>query len=333
MQVPTRQAQPDMKNKTPASKNLIGALMMVAGALGFPSSPAQAHGVIGKRFLPATITVDDPFVADEASFVAGHRKIPQEAESAGAGSSDEAGPPAGTPGAHTTTFSTELSKRITPDFGVSLSAAYKRVRPDDTTVAQYGFDNLALGLKYQVIKNAEHETIVSLGLDADLGGIGSHRVGAESFSTLSPGILYGKGFGDLPEGAKYLRPLAITGILAPELPTRRSESDRLNWGFAIQYSLQYLQNYVKDVGLGAPFNRMIAVVEVPVRTCLSGTCSGQTTGTVNPGVMWFGKVMQVALEAAIPVNRRSGRDVGVLLQFHLFLDDLFPQGVGKPIFP
>lgn len=318
--------------KHTASDNLISALMIVAGTLGWFSSPVHAHGVIGKRFLPATVTVDDPFVADEASFVVGHRKLPREAEAGGTGGSDEAVPPAGTPGAHTTTFSTELSKRITPDLGISLGATYQRVRPDDTTVPQYGFDNLSLGVKYQVIKNAEHEAIVSLGLDADLGGTGSHRVGAESFSTLSPAIFYGKGFGDLPEGVKYLRPLAITGILAPELPTRRSEPDRLNWGFTVQYSLQYLQTYVKDVGLGAPFNRMIALIEVPVKTCLSGDCSGQTTGTVNPGLMWFGKYMQVALEAAIPINRRSGRDVGVFLQFHLFLDDMFPGSIGKPLF-
>ncbi|KJK10305.1 hypothetical protein UB46_41830 [Burkholderiaceae bacterium 16] len=320
--------------KTIASQDLALALLIAAGtALGLFSSHIHAHGVIGKRFLPATITVDDPFVADEASFVVGHRKLPQEESAGGAGGGDEAGAPAATSGAHTTTFATELSKRITPDLGISLGAAYKRVRPDDGTVAQYGFDNLGLGIKYQVIKNAEHEAIVSVGVDADLGGTGSSRVGAESFSTISPAIFYGKGFGDLPDGMKYLRPLAITGIVAPELPTRRSEPDRLNWGFTVQYSLQYLQTYVRDVGLGAPFNRMIVLIEVPVKTCLSGACSGQTTGTVNPGVMWFGKYMQVALEAAIPLNRRSGRDVGAFLQFHWFLDDMFPKGIGKPIFP
>ncbi|WP_039014114.1 hypothetical protein [Cupriavidus sp. IDO] len=306
--------------KRTASARLALSLLMLAGAGGLSSAPAQAHGVIGKRFLPATITVDDPFVSDEASLVVGHRKLPQE-ESAGAAEIDM------------TTFSTELSKRITPDLGLSLGATYQRVRPDDGTGAQYGFDNLGLGLKYQVIKNAEHEAIVSVGVDADLGGTGSSRVGAESFSTLSPSLFYGKGFGDLPDAVKYLRPLAITGIVSPELPTRRSEPDRLNWGFTVQYSLQYLQTYVRDVGLGAPFNRMIALIEVPVKTCLSGDCSGQTTGTVNPGVMWFGKYVQVALEAAIPLNRRSGHDVGAFLQFHWFLDDMFPKGIGKPIFP
>lgn len=310
-----------MKNK------LIGSFIVAALTQVLCIAPSHAHGFAGKRFFPATIAIDDPFVADELSFVVGHRKLPLEDNSG-----DEAGLPAGNPGIDATTFSTEFSKRITPDFGMSLSATYQRVRPSDETTAQHGFDNLELGFKYQLIKSAEHEGILSLGLGADLGGTGSSRVGAESFSTISPALFYGKGFGDLPEGAKYLRPFAITGILSPELPARRSEPDRLNWGFTVQYSLQYLQSTVKDVGLGAPFDRMIALIEVPVKTCLNKDCSGQTTGTVNPGVMWVGKYAQVGVEAVIPVNNRSGRDIGGLIQLHLFLDDMFPTTFGQPVF-
>lgn len=33
-----------------------------------PVEPAAAHGLAGKRFFPATLVVDDPFVADELGF-------------------------------------------------------------------------------------------------------------------------------------------------------------------------------------------------------------------------------------------------------------------------
>lgn len=306
-----------MKNK------LIHSVLILAALYGLSVAPAQAHGVVGKRFFPATIAVDDPFVSDELSFVAGHRKLP--AEDSDPQSTE------GNPGIHTTAFSVDLSKRITPDFGMSLSTSYKRVRSSDEASARHGFDNLGLGFKYHVIKSAEHEGIVSLGVDVDLGGTGSDRVGAESFSTISPTLFYGKGFGDLPDSMAYLRPLAITGIIAPALPTRRSEPDRLNWGFTVQYNLQYLQSYVKDVGLGTPLSRMIPVIEVPVSTCLNKDCAGQTTGTANPGFIWFGKYAQVAVEAAIPLNKRSGHDTGVFVQLHLFIDDLYPASFGKPL--
>ena len=41
---------------------------------------------------------------------------------------------------------------------------------------------------------------------------------------------------------------------------------------------------------------------------------------------------QFGIEAQIPVNRASGNHVGVLLDAHLYFDDLFPGSLGKPLF-
>jgi hypothetical protein len=67
---------------------------------------------------------------------------------------------------------------------------------------------------------------------------------------------------------------------------------------------------------------MIPVVELAMESCLTAACRRQTTGTVNPGLIWFGRSVQFGLAAQIPVNSRSGSDVGVLGLFHLFVDDL-----------
>ena len=99
----------------------------------------------------------------------------------------------------------------------------------------------------------------------------------------------------------------------------------VNWGFTLQYSLQYLQSYVRDVGLPAPFNRMIPLVEFAMQTPVEGPQSGRTTGTINPGLIWFGRYIQLGLEMQIPVNRQSGKNVGVLGQIHFFLDDIAPN--------
>jgi hypothetical protein len=94
----------------------------------------------------------------------------------------------------------------------------------------------------------------------------------------------------------------------------------------------YLQSFVKDIGLGAPFNRMILVTEFPMSTCMNADCKGQITGTVNPGVVWAGKFMEFGIAAQIPINSRSGSAVGVLGLIHLYVDDLWPKGIGGPIF-
>ncbi|HYA21469.1 MAG TPA: hypothetical protein VEG25_12620 [Burkholderiales bacterium] len=292
------------------------------------TSQAWPHGFAGKRFFPATLAVDDPFISDELSLEMNHIREPDQV-------SNE--------------FSVAYSKRITPDFGFEFSEAYQHLEPNQGG-SKNGFDNLDVGMKYQFFLSAVHETILSVGFDAELGGTGSGNV-ADSFSTLSPGFFFGKGFGDLPESMKFLRPFAITGMIGPNIPTRSSnvtttidpvtgdisqDSERnpttLSWGLTFQYNLQYLQSYVEDVGLKAPFNRMIPIVELPLTTCLNLGCNGQTTGTVNPGIIWFGKYVQLGAEAQIPINQRTGNHVGVLLQLHFFIDDLFPQSIGRPIF-
>jgi len=286
--------------------------------------PASAHGFVGKRFFPATLVIDDPFVADELSLpTVSYIKTPDGKE---------------------TDFEFEFSKRITANFGVSVNETLIRlIAPGQTP--RTGFGNLEMGGKYQFILSEVHETILSLGLDAEIGGTGRKAVGADSFSTFTPALFYGKGFGDLPEPVSFLRPLAVTGVLGVALPTKAksvtvtdddSEIERhphvLQWGFAIEYSIPYLQSVVKDVGLPAPFNRMIPVIELSFQTPLDRGQGGKTTGTVNPGIIWAGQFFQIGLEAIIPINDRSGKNVGVIGQLHFFLDDLFPKIFGRPLF-
>ena len=303
-------------------------IVLVGTVLGVSGS-AVAHGFAGKRFFPATLVTDDPFVADELSLpTISSRKTP---------AGDDG------PAARETDFSVDLAKRITENFGIELGATYKDIHPEGTEALR-GFDNLSLGLKYKFYQDDARETLASVGVDWDIGGSGARRVGAESFSTVTPALFFGKGFGDLPASMQMLRPFALTGLVGVGIPTRGSTTTigddgdvdverhphTLEWGFALEYSIPYLQSFVRDVGLREPFNRMIPVVEVALSTALDRGASG-TTGTINPGIIWAGQRIQLAFEAMIPVGSRSGNSVGWIAQLHFFLDDLFPQTLGKPL--
>jgi hypothetical protein len=189
---------------------------------------------------------------------------------------------------------------------------------------------MEIGLKYTFLKSAEHELIASGGLDIDVGGTGQARAGAEPFSTFTPSLFFGKGLGDLPDSLSYLRPAAVTGVLGLALPVR-VDPRVVQWGFTLQYSLQYLQSYVRDVGLPAPFDRMIPIVEFAMDSSVEGR--SRTTGTISPGVIWFGRYVQLGFEALIPVNGNSldpvedarQNGVGFLGQIHFYLDDIWPE--------
>jgi len=294
---------------------------------------AFGHGFAGARFFPATLSTDDPFVSDELSLpTVSTIRTPEDG------------------GTRETEISVDIAKRITPDFAIEIGDSFTVLNPHEGRAAN-GFNNLELGGKYQLLKNGEHEAIASIGLGVEIGGTGERSVGADSFSTLTPGIFFGKGLGDLPTAVRFLQPFAITGQVGIAIPTSAStrsitmdaqtgeqeidverQPDLLEWGFALEYSLIYLQSQVQDVGLRAPFDRLIPLVEFALETPLNRGEEGQTTGTINPGIIWAGKYFQVGVEAVVPINERTGNNVGVIAQLHFFMDDLFPHSLGRPLF-
>jgi hypothetical protein len=108
----------------------------------------------------------------------------------------------------------------------------------------------------------------------------------------------------------------------------------LNWGGTLQYSMPYLKSAVVDFGLPDFINRLIPIVEASFQTPVSNTVTSATvtTGTINPGIIFVGKTYQAAIEAVIPMNRQSGSSVGIIGQLHFYLDDIFPNTIGRPIF-
>jgi hypothetical protein len=291
------------------------------------------HGFAGARFFPATLSTDDPFVADELSLpTVSTIRTPDDG------------------GTRETDISVEIAKRITPQFALEIGETLTVLNWHEEHSAN-GFGNLQLAGKYQLVKNAAHETIVSVGLGVEIGGTGSPSIGADSFSTWEPAIFFGKGFGDLPEPLRFLKPLALTGVAGIAIPSSAStrtitvneqtaerdvdierHPDVLEWGFALEYSVIYLQSQVQDMHLPTPIDRLIPLVEFAMETPLNRGPTGPTTGTINPGVIWAGKYFQVGVEAIIPINEHTGNNVGVIAQLHFFLDDLFPHTIGRPLF-
>lgn len=266
-------------------------------------APAPAHGILGQRFFPATITTDDPFAADELAL------------------------PTIRYFDHETDYNFDYAKSIFPDFAIGVGIGYIDSRPPGAPV-QKGFSNLDISPALEVYRDTGHEFILTTGIDWEVGSTGNKAV-AERSSTYTPTIKFGKGFGDLPDSLKYLRPLAITGTVGYAIPGDGNKT--IEWGGAIEYSLLYLQNNVHAEGFSNVVAHLTPIVEFsfssPTR---SG--NGSTTGTLNPGLFWSGQYVQIAAEAVVPVNRASGHGLGFVAQLHFYLDDLFPHSIGRPLF-
>ncbi len=282
------------------------------------NSAASAHGFAGQRFFPATILTDDPFVADEMS-------LPTITLN-----------PTGSDGSREIDIGTDLSKRITPDLGFTIGTQWERLKPMGLP-AVTGLGGLDTGVQYQLFVSAPHEALGLAGLRVNWAHTGRvQALGAPDFTTLTPTFDFGKGFGDLPNSVPWLRPFALTGNLSFDFPTKVESNgapnpNNVNYGFAIEYSFEYLQHHVKDIGLRPPFDHLIPLVEFALSTPVNRGQGGMTTGTVQPGIIWWGQYFQVGAEMIIPTNSLSGHGIGGVFQLHFYLDDIFPRSIGKPI--
>jgi hypothetical protein len=293
------------------------AAVLAAAILSAEHSAALAHGFAGDRFFPATILTDDPFVASEASLptVTLLPTLPD--------------------GSREVDIGADLAMLITPNWDFTIGTDWAHIRTPGVGTTT-GLTGLRTGTQYQLFINAEHEAMALAALDVTWANTGRLAAGAPGFTTLSPTFDFGKGFGDLPDSLPWLRPFALTGNLSLNFPTEAQTNGTPNpnsffYGFAVEYSIPYLQSEVKDLGLGAPFNRLIPLVEFALTTPFNRGQSGMTTGTVQPGVIWAGPYFQIGAEMIIPTNSLSGHGIGGVVQFHVYLDDLFPHSIGRPI--
>ena len=178
-------------------------------------------------------TTDDPFAASELSLPT-FSEIRQP----------------GQPPVKVFDTSTDISLLVLPRTALTIGDGYS-VQKVANQSAQTGADNAALNVLYEFFESDKHEAIASIGLTWDIGEGGRKSLGNDSFSTFTPTFYFGKGFGDLPDSVPLLKPFAITGTLGLGIPTSSGTQsdphpDTLEWGLALEYSLIYLQEHVKE---------------------------------------------------------------------------------------
>ena len=297
----------------PATSRVVAGAILGAAAV-FWLSPAFAHAVCGDRIFPATLGIDDPGVGDELALPT-LTWLPQNSD-----------------GSQEFDASFSYAKTIFPGFGLSISDGPSWLKPGG-----YGWGDVDTEAKYNFLCFPEHEFMASAGLDVTWAHTGTPNM-TNPFNNYTPALDVGKGFGDLPKSLNILRPFAVTAELGETLPGQawtdgNQNPTTLNWGFTVQYSLPYYNSHVGEID-DAFFKHLIPITEFTFSKPISNYAPGtnQTTGAIQPGLIYMADTWQFALEAIVPMNSASGRGTGVVGELHFFFDDIFPNTLGKPIF-
>jgi hypothetical protein len=306
------------------------SLAVIAGLSLASPMPAFAHGFAGDHLFISTLLIDDPNVADEMS-IPTFSFLPQSG---------------GDPVPNQYAMGFEYDKRITQNFGFALNEGYTWLTQPGSKTAN-GWQNLVVTLKYKPYVSAEHEFMMSVGVQRVFAGVGAQgpnraTLDNDPSGSTIPTFYFGKGFGDLPVG--WLRPFALTGELGyqiadeklkldPAAPSGFNNGISNGWtgGLSLQYSLRYLSTQVKDYGLSNFANKLTPVVELAWSSPASKPSQDSTQYLWGVGVNYTATDYAFGVEMLVPGNRNSGSHVGMIAQFHLYFDDLFSHSIGKPI--
>lgn len=156
----------------------LNALFLVA-VIPLVAENSLAHGIVGNRLFIEPLVAGDANPKNEFDF-----PVLEAIQ--------------GRHGDHVT-FNYSLEKKILPKVSVDVEHSFGWYAPNvPRAPTHFGGGDFGFGLKYALYKNRAHEFIMSGKLDVGFP-TGDASIGADPFATLSPGFLYAKGFGDLPQ--------------------------------------------------------------------------------------------------------------------------------------
>jgi hypothetical protein len=272
-----------------------------------------AHGTVGKRLFIEPLFAEDANVKNELI-------LPR---------SEFLRLPDGT----VRSFGFSLEKQLWQDrWSVSVEQGVGSVHMNRNAIS--GFDNVEISTKYAAYKNAPHEFILSPTVGVTLP-TGSRKF-VERHSAVSTGLLWAKGFGDLPGG--WLRPLAVQADTLVEEVVSGEHKRTVVYDMVVEYSIPYLNHYIRKAdgayntddslrvgsSVKAILGDMFPFVEFNGETPLNGH-NEHTSTFIRPGILHVGHYLQVTAAADIPLRSAPSspsRSVGAVIMFDFFLDEI-----------
>jgi hypothetical protein len=197
-----------------------------------------------------------------------------------------------------------------------------------------GFNDLELLPKWAFLTIPRYEFRLSLGAKFILPA-GNPSVQDQNHTQLGPEFLWAKGFGDLPHKGhlKYLRPFGIQGDFGYIPALGGGTWHEMFADNVIEYSLPYLSNNVRDIGLKWPLRNLYPYTEFNYDQLIAGP-PGQTFPQIRitPGVAFMNYYLELSVATQFALNNATRPDnhavvIGLL---DLFIDDILPASNWTP---
>ena len=271
-----------------------------------PEVSAHGHGIVGDRIFISPIVGNDSF--------------PDNAFSLTTRRSDYA-------------FSIvpTLEKQLSESSSLLLTGGW------DTTEAAGNSDpsgarDLSIYYRQSLFLSPRHETEFTISPFV-VAPTGDRRIGDQGYTHLGGEMMLGKGMGDLPDTPSFrlMRPIAIQAEAGYAGRVQGPANSDVFANLEVEYSLGYLNRYVRPVAAGRPLINLVPYVEFDYsQAMIDSRLTTSPDFLITPGVAYLGDKFLVSLGAQVDLNGASHRGdrAAALCLVEIFYDDIFPA-LGK----
>jgi hypothetical protein len=227
-----------------------------------------------------------------------------------------------------------IEKKLAKTISLTLGTEWISLSPKQGSY-ESGFGNLEVLPKWAFLTIPEHELRLSIAAELDLP-TGNPSVQDEQHTRLGPVMLWAKGMGDLPNWSmlKYLRPFGFQGDFGYVPALGGHTSHEMFADEVIEYSLPYLSNNVRDIGLRWPLRELFPYVEFNYDQLIAGP-AGETFPDIRitPGVAYVGGYIELSVATQLPLNNATvpAAHAAILGLLDIFLDDVVPATNWTPL--
>ncbi|HLW70181.1 MAG TPA: hypothetical protein VKS22_06120 [Candidatus Binataceae bacterium] len=220
-----------------------------------------------------------------------------------------------------------IDQNFMPRVSAGVSSSWSYVSPYHGPSLN-GFGGLTVFAKYAFFYSLEHEFLLSGAIQLQIP-VGDQHIQSENHPSLGPVLLWEKALADLPNSPviKYLRPFGIQSDFGYVPALSGHTSHHMFADAVIEYSLPYLSNNVKDLGLPRPFRNMFLFNEINYDQLITGR-AGETFPILlaTPGIAYVNYHYELAVATQFALNHasRAGNHAAVLGLLDIFYDSLFP---------
>jgi hypothetical protein len=293
-------------------KKICAIALLFAAAI--PARIAHAHGVVGDYIFLEPLVAEDPTPANELDILEPSWVKSAEGNDYSLGFSGEK--------------ILYIDNDFMPRFSIGGGSAWRHQSPYQGP-SHEGFDDLEVFGKWAFYYSMAHEFLLSAALTAQIP-TGNTAVEEESHTSLGPELLWEKGLGDLPNWPvlRYARPLGFQGDVGYSPALSGHTNHLLFADQVVEYSLPYLSNSVRDIGLAQPFRNLFFFTEFNYSQLIAGP-AGQTFPNIlaTPGIAYVGYHFEVSIGTQLALNGAAvpGTHAAVIGLLDLFYDSIFPR--------